>query len=269
MGSRVDRRSSQLVLGGKPRALVTLLFACLLVACTGGEEPGQSVAATPVATTSQGLATCVTLRRDSGATFQDAQITSDSADAAKANESFGGSPFAQVGQTGTPLSRMLVQTSVASIPTAATVVSATLQMNEISNPGKPVLGVRQVLSSWSESTVTWSSIGSAFSPTVAATLDTASVPNKELTSIDVTGLVQSWVNGTLNHGLVLEAISGGRASYATSEAGPADHRPQLVVCYIPPTCSDEAQNGAETGVDCGGSCPVSYTHLTLPTNREV
>src|SRR5665647_2638780 len=65
-----------------------------------------------------------------------------------------------------------------------------------------------------------------------APFTTQSAVTAQPASIDTTGLVQSWVSGAPNHGVSIEASQQGRASYGTSDAGPINSRPQLVVCYV-------------------------------------
>ena len=53
-------------------------------------------------------------------------------------------------------------------------------------------------------------------------------------SIDLTGLGQSWVDGTIpNNGVLLEQ-SAGNTSFKSSEVAPIGDRPRLDVCYVAP-----------------------------------
>lgn len=57
-------RSQSARRGGLWRAtLVTLMLACALLACTGGEASEQAIPARVIAAANQALTTCVTLKR--------------------------------------------------------------------------------------------------------------------------------------------------------------------------------------------------------------
>ncbi len=245
--------------GGPPSqgaCLWVLLLCALLVACSHAEPPNEEQAPAITAATSQALTTCVTLKRAAQNPVADAQVSFDVADPSKAGQNFGAGILMHVGQAGSATHRALFRANLASIPVGATIVSGKLELRQAASPVKPVLNVREVLASWSESTVTWNSISGSFSPNVAATFNTSSTADGQLASIDITALVQAWVNGAVNNGIAIDAATAGRASFGTSEAGPLTARPQLVVCYAPASCSNGIQDGGEAGVDCGGPCPA-------------
>ncbi|XYH93065.1 DNRLRE domain-containing protein [Sorangium sp. So ce1128] len=53
-------------------------------------------------------------------------------------------------------------------------------------------------------------------------------------AMDLTALVQAWVDGAhLNHGVLLEENAGARTAFRSSEHHAASQRPRIEVCYTP------------------------------------
>ena len=132
----------------------------------------------------------------------------------------------------------LVQFDLSSIPRYARVHEAKLKLFATyrTNSGKLDLFAYQVLGAWDEG-VTWNTAPAAADSAVAAT--TLNDVNTQVT-LDVTGLVQSWVNDPAsNFGLMLNAADRNKVQYtfiasefSQESAGPP--YPLLEVTYTPP-----------------------------------
>ena len=120
-------------------------------------------------------------------------------------------------------------TAQGNIPPGSTVNSATLTVFMNSSNGQTI-NVHRVTAPWSESLVTWNSFGGAYDPAVAASFTS----NFGLQSVDLTGLVQSWVNGTYtNYGILLEE-GAGLSACRSSEFSTVSLRPKLDIFFTPP-----------------------------------
>ena len=118
---------------------------------------------------------------------------------------------------------------VGNIPPGSTVNSAflTLYVNYASGD---TINVHRVTAPWNETTVTWNSFGNAFAPAVAGSF----VSSFGYQSTDLTGLVQSWVNGSQpNYGIMLEQ-SAGLSACRASEFTDVAARPKLDIFFTPP-----------------------------------
>ncbi len=232
----------------------------ILSACAQpGAEPfplGDSAAGgNQFATTEAALnATCVTISRSGGHGVADAWLRSD-----RATLNLGSFPQILAGRTGKEgLRRSLIRFSLAAVPSNATIVSSTMTLRQFGNNGAGTLDVHRAMSPWTESSVSWSSGSTNFAPGPVASFSNNGLGWVGSISVDLTGLTKDWYSGaTANHGVMIKepvptplANSGWDAS-----EGPAAVQPRLSVCYVLPTCDDGIQNGSETGVDCGGTCP--------------
>jgi hypothetical protein len=93
--------------------------------------------------------------------------------------------------------------------------------------------VHRILNPWSEDTVTWASFNRAFDPTAAASFSNNAQNGR--VSFDATNLVQSWLSGTANNGILLEADESPLTSFHTSESDDVDvEHPALELCYTVP-----------------------------------
>ena len=105
--------------------------------------------------------------------------------------------------------RGLVKFNLSSIPANSTVTSATLYLNEKDRKSGQTTYIYRVTSNWSESTVTWlnwSLLGGDFD---SGTSYFTFIPDQQdcMLTMDITNLVQAWVNGTYpNYGLMLYSI---------------------------------------------------------------
>jgi hypothetical protein len=136
----------------------------------------------------------------------------------------------------------LVLFDLSGIPSGAVIDSATLTL--ISKNGRNDHGVeiRRLTTGWSESGATWNSpngalawasgaFGSAdYGPTVYGTM--TPVGGDTQLSVDVTALVEQWVNqGLANNGFLMLAtgVDNGDAEWYSKEEGNASRHPVLVV----------------------------------------
>jgi hypothetical protein len=84
-----------------------------------------------------------------------------------------------------------------------------------------------------EGTVSWASFAEAFDPAVSASFSNAS--NGSSVVFDATSLVSSWLDGSANHGMLLEANQSPLTTFHASEGnGASALRPALSVCYVIP-----------------------------------
>jgi hypothetical protein len=159
---------------------------------------------------------------------------------------------------------------VGAVPAGAQIVSAFLSLDfvdDIDNPlFDPGFDVHQVLIPWDENS-TWNSLGgglggSEIGPRLIR-LDGDNDPNLDsLRRVDVTAIVQAWVNGAPNHGFaILPKIIGGNddgIEIASSENGNALLRPRLEIVY-------ESDCGyMEYGVGAAPANTLQLSGLGLP-----
>jgi hypothetical protein len=132
-----------------------------------------------------------------------------------------------VGDMGTPsLDRI-------DIPAGATLLSATMRIY-ITDPTAQTVTIHRITQPWDEMTVTWNSFAGSYDPTVINSF----VPSPYgWHSIDVTGLVQSWLDGTYaDYGLVFRKdLSEFALCYSSDYTDDPTLRPKLDVCYTLPS----------------------------------
>ncbi len=122
------------------------------------------------------------------------------------------------------------------IPQGSTVNSAIFSVYEIGVSNQTVY-LRRVTADWGELSVTINSLGSNWDPAVVGSFVTDSVGWK---TVDLTGLVQAWVNGTYpNYGfLMMMDPTSPAVQYRSSEyiayGGIIEQRPKLEIWYTTP-----------------------------------
>ena len=120
------------------------------------------------------------------------------------------------------------------IPGGATIDSATFWIY-VTGARNETVRAHRITAPWDETTVTWNSFGGSFDPGVADSFVANSTGWK---SLDVTALVQAWVDGTYaNYGLLLEQGSTPSTTYHSSEYSTVELRPKLEICYTVPGSS--------------------------------
>jgi hypothetical protein len=236
-------------------ALAALACGGLVGACVA---PGEEVDASgeAVGAAEQELTVCRTIIRSPyAAALVDATIATDPLIPSRADENFGATPLISVGVAGTATRVGLLRFELSPLGANVPIISAKLRLTRVGVATPGGVHVHRVTAGWAETTVTWNGFNAAFDPAALSSFVPTSVAGGSSIDVDVTAAVQAWVDGTQpNEGLALVAPDGSRASFAASESGSATGQPQLRVCYVPSTCSDGAQNGLETGLDCGGPC---------------
>ena len=133
--------------------------------------------------------------------------------------------------------RGLVKFDLTAIPSNAIITNATLYLYEKSNKTDQVTFIYRVTSNWTENTVTWQTWnlpGGDFDSSLSY-FTFFPDQNNCMLSINLTGLVQLWVNGTYpNYGLLLYSTGPNHIiSYVTKEDTTASERPKLDVIYTP------------------------------------
>ncbi|MGK3966183.1 DNRLRE domain-containing protein [Sorangium sp. So ce1667] len=239
------------------RTMKVFKAACIGVASTfvagcGADTGGASAdGAGAVDRAAQALPTdgqvCITVQRDAGtAGVADAVLWQN---APRWND--GVSPTLSTGTSAAGGNRRsLLRFDLSGVPSGASVVSASLSVSQLYKTIDSTVRVHRVTSAWEESAVTWSSLGEAFDPAIAASFTTGG--GSGFRSSDITELARAWVSGEAeNHGVLLEEDPVQRTEYHSSEKAQIDKRPRLDLCYV--TCEDGIQNGDETNVDCGGA----------------
>ena len=157
--------------------------------------------------------------------------------------------------------RALIEFDVSAIPTNAVITNATLRMPAISGSADFNIGAYRLTESWVEGDgtagsgatwnersdgVAWNSDGGDFDATAVDTIAASTTGNNDL---DITSLVQNWVNGTsANYGVLLgSADTGGEdITFHSSETGVG---PQLLVFWELPTGTTTTTTASEQVVD--------------------
>ncbi|WP_433933795.1 DNRLRE domain-containing protein [Sorangium cellulosum] len=115
------------------------------------------------------------------------------------------------------------------IPAGAPVFSATLTINQVYKMPLTTVRLHEALAPWGETTVSWSSYNQSWDSLSFASIISGNGTGDR--TADVTGLVEDWVNGVPNYGLVLEEDATASTQWRASEDPTASRRPRLEVCY--------------------------------------
>jgi hypothetical protein len=114
-------------------------------------------------------------------------------------------------------------TNLGGITPGAQVLSASLFVT-VYGTGSTV-SVREVLSDWSEGTITWNT-----KPSASSTAEASFTPNATgEVEIDITGLAQSWVDGVPARGVQLYAGGSNGVELRSSESSSTTARPRFVL----------------------------------------
>ncbi|MEM5776578.1 MAG: DNRLRE domain-containing protein, partial [Anaerolineaceae bacterium] len=117
--------------------------------------------------------------------------------------------------------RGLLRFDLSDIPNGATVTSATLYLYGSNTANNQVISIYSVTTAWTETGATWQSWTTPGGDFDNRTAYAAFIPTQVNCSaaIDLTGLVQEWVDGSLpNHGMLLFATGSNHAfSFSTKE----------------------------------------------------
>jgi len=142
--------------------------------------------------------------------------------------------------------RGLVRFDLSSIPGNAIITSANLYLYERSNKTGQITYIYRVQTGWSETSATWNTPwltpGGDFDNTVAYN---NFIPDQKncLASLDITNLVQAWVNGTYaNYGVLLYSTGPNHIiSYTSKEDNNVQEHPRLGVSYTLPAMAMRLQ----------------------------
>ncbi len=154
-------------------------------------------------------------------------------------------------------------------PSEPTLVSATLYVFVIVVTDQPI-DVHRITADWQELVVTWDNFGGAFAPGVEGTFLADAF---DWRSVDVTALVQGWIDGAYpNYGLLLDQFDEvyPRTRYFSKEGG---YAPFLELCYSTGVC-DTVESIADAYIweldpDLNtGAYPTMFTGWETPTTLE-
>lgn len=170
-------------------------------------------------------AQCVAYRRGVSGTVADATLWQDASDW---NDSDG--PLIHTGTSSAGFRQALLHVDISNIPADVHVDSAVLYLSELYKDEGSTVYAHRVTAPWSESSVTWDNFNGAFDPSASASVYAWGGGTAQM---HVEGLVQQWIDGTPNHGLLLQEGGQIASQFRSSEHGTIDSRPRLKVCYSP------------------------------------
>jgi concanavalin A-like lectin/glucanase superfamily protein len=141
----------------------------------------------------------------------------------------------------------------AGISSGSTILSALIYLFVIDPDDSDVVNVHRVTSDWDESTVIWDSAHDQYDPAVQAVIP-KSPSTGDYVGLNVTALVQGWVNGTVeNQGIMLIPNWWfDMSQYTSKEYGNVDQRPYLEVVTTDGSLSTRADIRA-TGTLANGT----------------
>ncbi len=191
-----------------------------------------------------------------------------------ANKNYGACNIIYVnGATSSPKQRDLIQFNVSSIPSGASITSATLRLVKVGGGNTSrAIAVYRITSPWTEGTgdcngnstadatwnnrttsTAWGTAGGDFNATAYATTNVAGNAAYTWT---ITSLVQEWVNATNpNYGLMVKYETENvtdEKNFASEENNTTADRPQLIVTYTLPTATLAANTVAAATL-----CPLA------------
>lgn len=127
------------------------------------------------------------------------------------------------------LALLVTGLTVAAVPGAAQEFSATLHIyGEESTNTAAIVRVHQVYYDWAEDTVTWNTFYANTAPQYNPVPAGSFSSGTGWLSVDITALVQAWLAGSPNYGVLLEQDLTGFTRYSSSEA--LLNRPYVELC---------------------------------------
>ncbi|RLI40209.1 hypothetical protein DRO64_09375 [Candidatus Bathyarchaeota archaeon] len=149
------------------------------------------------------------------------------------NDNYGSEDTLNVDPRSSYLTISYIKFNLSDIPDGAVIVSAKLKLHDSASCSDVEIKVYRVDGGdWDESTITWNN-----KPTYDEGIAYASFTSGDpgWYEIDVTDLVEGWVNGSYNnYGLVLKPVSGSCCDQFRSKEHPNGNHPQLIVEYVEP-----------------------------------
>lgn len=134
---------------------------------------------------------------------------------------------APVESTNTPLS-LASSLALASFPAGATLESATFYIY-VGQPSYETVTLHRITADWEEDVVTWNNFGGAFMTDVEGSFMADDI---DWRSVDITALVQAWLDGTYeNYGFLMDQgpVLYALAAYNSREA--TENQPYLELCF--------------------------------------
>lgn len=157
--------------------------------------------------------------------------------------------------------RGLIRFDLSSIPPGSNVTQAILYLYEKDEKLGQVTYIYRLATSWDETSVTWNTPwnnpGGDFNNSTAYA---SYLPNQRncMITIDLTDLVQEWINGIPNHGMMLLSTGPNHIlRYSSKEEIVVEQQPKLHVVYSAPS-----QSGS-TNMLFGDSTPMEQTNPKL------
>lgn len=155
------------------------------------------------------------------------------------NTNYGSQPDIEVRPDNGADRRALIRFDLSAIPPGSIVSTASLFLFEKDDDPNQVTYIYRVTSSWNEDSATWefpwTNPGGDFDNSFVYAVYPPSQINCMLT-IDITNLVQEWVNGTPNYGLLLYSTGTNHIiKYSSKEETVVEQHPKLYVEYTAPS----------------------------------
>lgn len=131
--------------------------------------------------------------------------------------------------------------AAAGIPANSLLVSAVFKLYVIDSNTSAAVTVHQITADWTEASVNWSNINTAYQHQAAATIPSAT-PAGQIYDVNLTSLVQGWINGSvINQGVMLISTAGfDLAQYSSKEYATVSLRPVLEVIVSDGSISNRA-----------------------------
>jgi hypothetical protein len=99
----------------------------------------------------------------------------------------------------------------------------------VADYGFQTVNIHRITADWAELTVTWNSFNESFDPAIIGSFTANTIGWQ---SVNITSLVQGWVDGTYpNYGILLEQGMTNPTIYYSSEYSLVGFRPILRICY--------------------------------------
>ncbi len=156
--------------------------------------------------------------------------------------------------------------NLSTVPAGATVAKATLRLyvDAVSTSGS--FDVFQLNGGWTESGLTYNNapaLGTSATGNHPVTITATSL--NQFVVIDITPLVQSWLNGSVaNNGVALSPTTNGFFSFDAKEASNSSHQPELEVALTGPAGSQGPQGPQGPQGLTGGQGPQGQNGATGP-----
>lgn len=171
--------------------------------------------------------------------------------------------YVGVNTNATEIWRTLLTFDLGLIPNDAIINSATLKLyKEPTTSAARTFDVHKITSAWVPTGVTWNT-APTFNAAPVASLSVGTAPG--LQSFDVKSLVQDWVNGAPNNGLMLKANEETTINIllqaAANEASTTANRPILTIDYTIPSTGKKQVEYMGQGTILNG---ISGTSATYP-----